>query len=293
MRSLSFRHQLVAYTGLLLAAVLVGIAAHPAGAASPMADATPMLAVLESLAWLGVAADVLVIAALIYALWPRRPSRKVPSLAAAPGRHLHWTIKLGALIAALAPLAWGVAVLIHNRTKQLPTLLPGVSGVPKPVQGSAAGGPTGEPAELVWITLAIAAAVLVALALWMWIRLAGRSLQQPAQAALVADLADVIEEGIDALQSLPDPRRAVIAAYASMERAFGRIGLPRRPFEAPLEFVNRILSSLPRAADDTWELTYLFELARFSQHEVDEEMRSTAVAALSRIRDRLTTEEAV
>lgn len=291
MRSLSFRQQLVAYAGLLLAAVLVGIAAHPVGAANPVGEATPLLAVLESLAWLGVAADVLVIAALIYALWPRRPSRKVPSLAAAPGQHLHWTIKLGALIAALAPLAWGVAVLIHNRTKQLPALVPGVSGVPKPVRGSAAGAATGEPAELVWITLAIAAAVLVALALLMWLRLARRSSQKPSQAALAADLADVIEEGIDALRSLADPRHAVIAAYAAMERAFGRIGLPRRAFEAPLEFVNRILSSLPRAADDTRELTLLFELARFSQHEVDEEMRSTAVAALSRIRDRLTRED--
>ena len=53
-----------------------------------------------------------------------------------------------------------------------------------------------------------------------------------------------IDESIDDLRNDPDFRRAIVAAYARMEHALGRAGLPRHPAEAPFEYVERALLSL-------------------------------------------------
>ena len=81
----------------------------------------------------------------------------------------------------------------------------------------------------------------------------------------------------------PDPRRAVLKAYAGMERALGEDGLPRRPTEAPLEYLGRVRAGR-RAAG---RLTALFERARFSRHEIDEPMRRDALDALDEVRSEL------
>ena len=46
---------------------------------------------------------------------------------------------------------------------------------------------------------------------------------------LAEALADVLEETLDDLRAERDPRRAVIAAYARLERTLAAFGLPRRP----------------------------------------------------------------
>ena len=66
-------------------------------------------------------------------------------------------------------------------------------------------------------------------------------------------LAQVLSETLDDLRSEPDPRKAVIGAYAKMERTLAARGFPRRESEAPLEYLGRILGSsrgaaTPRAA---------------------------------------------
>ena len=64
--------------------------------------------------------------------------------------------------------------------------------------------------------------------------------------------------------------QAVIAAYARLERALAAYGLPRRPSEAPEEYVARILVDLDVGTASVRRLTSLFERAKFSQHVVDE-----------------------
>ncbi len=61
-------------------------------------------------------------------------------------------------------------------------------------------------------------------------------------------LADVLEETLDDLRAEIDPRRAVIAAYARMERALAAFGLPRSPSEAPDEYLQRIFVDLDVSA---------------------------------------------
>ena len=66
----------------------------------------------------------------------------------------------------------------------------------------------------------------------------------PLSASLLPALADVLEETLDDLRAEQDPRRAVIAAYARMERALAAYGLPRNPSEAPDEYLQRIFADL-------------------------------------------------
>jgi hypothetical protein len=96
-----------------------------------------------------------------------------------------------------------------------------------------------------------------------------------------------IDESIDDLRNDPNLRRAIVAAYARMEYALGRAGLPRHPAEAPFEYVERALVSLDTSSASVRRLTALFESAKFSQHEPEPEMRDEAIDALMAVRDEL------
>jgi Domain of unknown function (DUF4129) len=104
----------------------------------------------------------------------------------------------------------------------------------------------------------------------------------------VADaLAAVLDDALADLRADRDPRRAVIAAYARMERLLAAHNVPRHPSEAPFEYLGRVLLELDTSAAAVFELTALFERAKFSQHAIDEEMRDEAIAALAAVRDEL------
>lgn len=100
---------------------------------------------------------------------------------------------------------------------------------------------------------------------------------QPVLRALDASLAD--------LGSEPDPRRAVVAAYARMEAVLGSAGLPRRPNETSAEYCRRVLERLGAAAHAAARLTALFERARYSEHPIDDAMRAEAIDAVHQVRD--------
>jgi hypothetical protein len=97
---------------------------------------------------------------------------------------------------------------------------------------------------------------------------------------------------LDDLFADGDPRHAVIAAYARMERALGAAGIPRAPHEAPFEYVDRVLLELEVGRRSVQRLTELYERARFSTHEIDEPMRAAAIGALAQVRDELRPEAA-
>jgi len=104
---------------------------------------------------------------------------------------------------------------------------------------------------------------------------------------LAEQVAETLEDTLDDLRAEPDPRRAVIAAWARLEQALASSGLPRQPAETPEEYVARILGRLEVDPAPVRTMTDLFETAKFSQHPVDETMRESAITALARIRDEL------
>jgi hypothetical protein len=104
-------------------------------------------------------------------------------------------------------------------------------------------------------------------------------------------IVDALDVSIDDLRQEADARRAIIAAYARMEAAFTAAGLPRRPSEAPNEFLVRSLHELDASAEAASRLTELFELAKFSHHAATLTMRDEAIDALVAIRNELTEPE--
>lgn len=142
-------------------------------------------------------------------------------------------------------------------------------------------------ARLKWDEVAIVLALLAALGIAMF---AARGASRPPKEWRFRsheDVALALDESLDDLRNEPDVRRAIIAAYARMEQALAAAGVPRRPSEAPFEYLSRALRSLDASAGAVTRLTDLFERAKFSHHALDESMRTEAIEALVDVRDEL------
>jgi uncharacterized membrane protein YidH (DUF202 family) len=142
-------------------------------------------------------------------------------------------------------------------------------------------------AHLSWIA-GLATTALLALAAAA-VFFASRTTAQPEKRALrqAEAVSAALDESIADVLAEPDPRRAIIAAYAHMERALAAAGLPRRPAEAPLEYLERALVDLDATAASARRLTDLFRFAKFSDHPVPGQAKDDAIAALEAVRDEL------
>ena len=166
-----------------------------------------------------------------------------------------------------------------------PLQRPGEAGGSGASGGRAAFEPTFKWTVL-WI--AVVLAVVAAIGFVITRRRRPKGLQQlPETPEVGEELAASISDAIDDLEAEPDARRAVIAAYARMESVLARRGLRRRLSETPVEYLRRILLGLTARADAVVRLTDLFELAKFSRHEINASMKLDAIGALREIRDDL------
>ena len=127
--------------------------------------------------------------------------------------------------------------------------------------------------------LALAAMVGLAVAQLLAERRRRRPPRTPAER-----LVELLDDTLEDLEGEPDPRRAVIAAWARMERGLAAVGLPRHPAEAPFEYAGRVLESALARPASVHRLTGLFERAKFSRHPVGDEDRDEAIAALRAVR---------
>ena len=127
---------------------------------------------------------------------------------------------------------------------------------------------------------------VLALAAGSWLVLQRRQ-TEPRRESVAAELAVALERTIADLRAEPDPRTAVIAAYAQMERALADVGLQRRPDEAPREYLGRVLPDVGAQTASVERLTGLFERAKFSPHTIDAAMKDAAIDALESLRNDL------
>jgi len=153
------------------------------------------------------------------------------------------------------------------------------------------GGPRTPPvephADVQWPLVFIFGSLVVAIVGTMGVLVLRRRrglLEPPSTAAA---LAKVLDESVDDLRAEPDPRQAVIRTYARMERTFAARGHPREPFEAPIEYLVRMLDVVHASALSIRRLTQLFQRARFSTHGVDEGMKGDAIDSLDALRAEL------
>jgi hypothetical protein len=162
----------------------------------------------------------------------------------------------------------------------------------KPVKS---GTPRKEPpaayhAQFRWVPAVIVASIIVGIAgagVALYIRKRYGGDDWDREAALAVALDEVLADSLDDLRNEPDPKRAVIRAYARMERTFAAYGVARDQSEAPLEYMARALDRLDVSAYSLRRLTQLFSRAKFSPHEVDAGMKDEAIEALVGLRAEL------
>ena len=196
-----------------------------------------------------------------------------------------WSLRL-ALLSLVLLLGAGVVAALRGSTPlerpSRPT--PPPTGV-LPAQRPPTGTPSiGEDAPVV---AAVSAAGLIAAALVVRRRRrrrfdavrVGRAERPPAAGAPSG------AGGVDDLLAERDPRQAVVAAYARMERVLNAAGVARRPSEAPFEYLARVKQVFAPAGPPATRLTELFERAKFSAAAVDPAMQAEAVGALRALID--------
>src|SRR5262249_38574489 len=142
--------------------------------------------------------------------------------------------------------------------------------------------------KLEWPPLLLAGGAAVAMLAVVGVRSLRRSRSPLVDEFLLdPEFEELVDATLADLSPETDPRRAIIACYARVERLFASYGLPRDPAEAPLEYLDRVLPELRASGSALRRLTALFEWAKFSEHEVDSSMRERAIDALVDVRDEL------
>ena len=193
-------------------------------------------------------------------------------------------------IATLVAFGFALALYIRERGWHLafdPQQTPldrGEGGAAPP--GLDAGPGAGYQFEFAWLPVAIVLA-LAAGGVAAFVLAARRSARTNARAELAVELADMLDVTIDDLRAEADPRRAVIAAYARLERVLAAHGEPRRESDTPEEHLARVLGRLDVDRRASRRLVDLFVRAEFSPHVVDAAMKDEAIDALVRVRDEL------
>jgi hypothetical protein len=257
----------------------------PAGGAGARRPTDTLLDILLSFYLVSLAAGAIL---FVYLLALRRTTLSETG----GGRQRNWRNTVGMVVLV------GAALLLarefsSRRLEGLTVTLP-----PAPAAGGgtpAASGKDVYEAEFAWIPVSITLALLAVAVFGFW--WSGRSRRRARGERGGNALADAVEaaldESLDDLRAEPDPRRAVIAAYARLERVLASHGLPRKTSEAPLEYLSRMLGGLSVSPPAARRLTDLFERAKFSQHVVGTEMKQQAIGALETVRDDLAAARAL
>ncbi len=260
--------------GLLL--FVVALASRPeAGPPPPDVGGQPVQVAVDTFFYLFVLAALAGLAIAVWALWPH-PDLDIPAL-----ERRRWPI----LLALLASLTVVGLVWWRARWGPLPQLpFPQPGGAPAgTVAGTGPGPPTSHGTD--WPALVITAAVLAATGLLLWRKSRPGRRRPSAQRSAGGALEEVLDDAVDEVMSEEDPRRAVIAAWARMERVLAARGVPRRAAEAPFEYAARAFAELGLPGAGLEGFAWLFEWARFSLHEVTAPMREEAVARLLAVRE--------
>jgi membrane protease YdiL (CAAX protease family) len=277
MRGSAARAFLPAVAVLALAAV-VAVAARGSTPGGTSDRRGPSELVLDTLVTVTLLMMAFSLAMIVFALFHRKELGNV-----LPPHHRRSSVS--SVVVFLAVL--GLLALLHSRG-----LLPGSDGGE---QTNAEGMPPGSPEtgadnpyepELAWIpVIVLAALALIAYAAATYAARRRRGPQPRSEAAAL--LAEAFDDSLADLLAEEDPRRAVIATYARLERVLGAHRLGRRSSETPEEYLARILPELEVDPASIRRLTDLFTWAKFSPHEVRPDMKEEAIEALRTARDDL------
>ena len=231
-----------------------------------------------------VAAECVALIAFVIVLAMARPQGKPKDEDEPPRPRFPWWAKTLAVLAALAALATPPAVLLTRPTRPVaPLARPGGPG-------RSAARPPGLPATAhgsPWPLLAgmlIALAVLLAVTVWSR-RTRAHPAERPRDRARLA-LGEALSAGRAALAGPPgrDPRAAIIACYAAMERGFAAAGSAPGVADTPAEVLARATRAGLVRSGSAAGLAALFRRARYSSEPMTGADSAAAGAALDQMR---------
>jgi hypothetical protein len=256
----------------------VGSAPSPAG---PSAGSFGYLLLLAIAGFAGVV--VLLAFAFMGASWSSRAGGRLAGGTRVP-RWLGVILLVAVAAFPIAVASWVVgAPAGHETVSGVRRSAPGV-GVPRPNEMPASRYGWSWTPVIAAVGIALGATV-VAVGLRTRERHRGMPRRRAGRAATAA-LA-TLDRTIEELRRDPDPRHAVISAYAWMEDELTESGWGRRPSSAPFEYLDEALRELAVPPAPARSLTDLFEIARFSRRRVDPSMKDRAIAALVEIQGSL------
>jgi hypothetical protein len=206
-------------------------------------------------------------------------------------RHKPRTLRALLTLILVVALASFIRIELQRLHRGAPTPTTATKTPPLTTGRSTNPKPSTQDVHFQWEELVIVLALLFALGAAAWLTRTRLSSDTTRRRADPETLAAALDESLDDLRDDPDLRRAIIAAYARMEKGLAAAGIPRDPAEAPLEYVERALLNLDASASAVRRLTDLFEWARFSHHEPEPAMRDEAIDALVAVRDELRASE--
>jgi len=273
----------VALVVIVLVAV-VAIASRgstPSGAVGSHRPAAGLLDAVVSLFVVGMVVAAVAVAVILSFFGRRDPGATVRKRRGPVRSLIMFLVAMALLVLVVRALAGSV------ETRLRPPVPPGTAG------NGDASAPSSvyEPEFTIWPVLAVGVLAALAAITW-WLGARARRREQAPPPTTAEALADVLAETLDDLRAEGDPRRAVIAAYARMERALAAVGLPRSPAEAPEEYLRRILADVAVSRGAATRLTALFAWARFSGHDVRPEMKDEAIDTLEQVQRELAAADA-
>jgi hypothetical protein len=198
-----------------------------------------------------------------------------------------WAKTLGVLL-AVAALVTPFAVLLTRK--------PRTTG-PRPLPSGLAGGglirPAAPSASSAWpLITGMVIAILVVLTLVVQSRRRRSVRTPPAGRRRLAALLDSLAAGSAALTAGGEPRAAIIACYAAMERGFAAAGSAPAAADTPAEVLARATRAGLVRAGPAETLTGLFRRARYSTQPMTSTDSRVAADALTELRADLTSQEA-
>jgi hypothetical protein len=287
------RPRLVGF-GLLVTLLIALVVLASRSAAVPgddgRANAGPAIAIVHGIEIVGLAVELLALLLLILFFRPtrRRHEDDEDQIYHEPVR-MHWALRVLLVSLPMLISAGLIAILYRflaaNQPLE-PTPLVGTPSTPEP--GGFVDQVTGSLGLSWWeVLFAVLLALAALAAIVRALRMPSPTYKFEPEPPQTVALATAVRAGLRDARLEPDPRRAVIAAYATMEQLLAAQGLPRRAVEAPLEYLARLFAALDVSGDALRTLTDLFELARFSHHPISPAAKERAIAALTAIEQEL------
>src|SRR5262245_6610057 len=230
-------------------------------------------------------------ALLVFGMLVRAPRKKDEEDREHSYDKLTWRGYVFLILLAAAPfaLAGGVLWLSHRLMESAELAGQASAGVTTPSFRSQDSVPVSAPgisALLGTMAMVIAGSIL-GFMLWLYsgdwlLARSGGSLPP-----MMGGLNKAVAESLDDVLLERDPRRAIIKCYSRFEGVLAAALLARAPWQTPMEFMRSVLQQCPVPQLAIWELTRLFELARFSEHPLEVREREAAMNALKSIHQAL------